>query len=157
MKRFRFRLESLLEIKKRAEEEIKKKLALKNAEILNAKRDQQELETRLASFFAEEKLQRLRVLDPVTLRFSISYRTQLQKDIGQKKQQVEKLSAEKENIRVLLTEAKKETRVLEILKEKKLAQWKKEYKMEEQEFVDDVSQKGHIRKMRAASAAKEPA
>jgi flagellar export protein FliJ len=51
----------------------------------------------------------------------------------------------------LLTEAKKECKALEILKDKKLLEWKREYKLEEQEFSDDVSQKGFIRKARLAS------
>jgi flagellar FliJ protein len=146
MKRFNFRLESLLEIRKRAEEEIKKDLAKKNNEILLARRDQKDLVGRLESFFIDEKKQRMKVLDLLALRTSISYRRQIEKDIGQKFRRIEELSAEKDRIMELLIKARKESKVLELLKDKKLAEWKKEYKMEEQKFIDDVSQKAYIRK-----------
>jgi flagellar export protein FliJ len=68
-----------------------------------------------------------------------------------KERRIEALVAELEQLRVRLAHARKECRVLEILKEKKFALWKKEYKKEEQEFIDDVSQKGYVRRLHAAS------
>ena len=153
MKRFHFRLDVLLDIKKRAEEEIKKELAKKNGEILASRREREELVRRLETFFIEEKQQRLRILDLLALKFSISYRSHLQKDIAHKDRCIEGLVGELENVRVRLAQATKERRVLEILKEKRLARWKKEYKKEEQEYIDDVSQKGYIRRLHAASAS----
>ena len=153
MKRFHFRLDVLLDIKKRAEEEIKKELAKKNGEILASRRERGELVRRLETFFIEEKQQRLRILDLLALKFSISYRSQLQKEIAHKDRCIEGLISELEQVRVRLAQATKERRVLEILKEKRLVRWKKEYKKEEQEFVDDVSQKSYIRRLYAVSAS----
>jgi flagellar FliJ protein len=153
MKRFHFRLDVLLDIKKRAEEEIKKELGAKNAEILASRRDRESLAATLESFFIEEKKTRLRVLDLPSLRRSISYRGQLQKEIKDKDLCIAGLSVDLEHIRERLMKARKETRVLELLKEKKLARWKKEYKKEEQKFVDDVSQTSYVRRLNAASAS----
>ncbi|HAJ79834.1 MAG TPA: hypothetical protein DCO75_08685 [Fibrobacteres bacterium] len=60
------------------------------------------------------------------------------------------MTKEAREIILSLTEAKKESRALEILKEKKYLQWKLEGKREEQEFVDDISQKEYIRKGKTA-------
>ena len=151
MKRFNFRLDVLLDIKKRAEEEIKRELARKNGEILLSRQEREELSRTLDAFFIEEKKQRLRILDLLALKFSISYRSQLQKEIVHKDRFIEGLVGELENVRVRLAQATKECRVLEILKGKRLARWKKEYKKEEQEFIDDVSQKGYVRRLHAAA------
>jgi flagellar FliJ protein len=151
MKRFRFRLEALLDIKKRAEEEVKKELAGKNNEIQTARRQRGELAARLESFYADEKQQRLRVLNLLALRFSISYRGQLQKEIVDKDRCLANLASELDQLRVKLTQARKECKVLEMLREKKLAHWKKERGKEEQEYIDDVSQKGYVRRLHAVS------
>jgi flagellar FliJ protein len=153
MKRFRFRLESILDIRNRAEEEIKKELAKKNGEIIAARRRHEGMCRALESFFAEEKEHRLRVLDLMALRLSVSYHQQLKSDAEEALRAVQQLGKEKDAIRQRLAQARKETRVLEILKEKRLSEWKKEYKAEEQKFVDDVSQKGYIRRIRTASRA----
>jgi flagellar FliJ protein len=151
MRRFHFKLDVMLDIKKRAEDEVKKELAKKNGEIFATRQEREELAARLKSFFVDEKQQRLRVLDLLALRFSIVYRGQLQKEIAQKEHRITGLVSELEQLRVRLAQARKECRVLEILKEKKFARWKKEYKKEEQEYIDDVSQKGYIRHLQAVS------
>jgi flagellar export protein FliJ len=151
MRRFHFKLGVLLDLKKRAEDEVKKDIARKNGEILVSRKERGELAGRLEAFFVEEKKQRLSVLDLLSLRLSIVYRGQIQKEIAQADKRIESLTAELGQLRVRLALARKECRVLEILREKKLARWKKEYKKEEQVFIDDVSQKGYIRRQRAAS------
>ncbi len=145
MKRFRFRLESLLAMKTRVEEEVKKELAKKNAEILAARRDQQDILGKIDYSVAEEKRQRLRSLDLRAVRLAVVYRDQLKRDSKIAQRRVDDLVQEKDRIRLRLAQARKESRVLEILKDKRHAEWKKEYKTEERNFNDDVSQTGYIR------------
>jgi flagellar FliJ protein len=155
MKRFTFRLESLLEIKRRNEEEVKRSLARKNGEILSSRQELNKLDKQLLELFMEEKKQRVDILDLAALRFSLSYRVQLQKDLALKRRQIQGLESDAEKLRNLLVKARKETRILELLKEKRLGQWKKEYRAEERAFVDDVSQKSHIRKKQGESHDRE--
>jgi len=150
MQRFRFRLESILDIKKRVEEEIKKELSRKNGEIAIARRRHGEIIATMDSLLSEEKLQRNSRISLLAVRASLSYHIYLKKDAGDALLAIENLERERETIRVRLTMARKETRVLEILREKKYAQWLKEFRTEEQKFADDVSQKGYIRKMLSA-------
>jgi flagellar export protein FliJ len=142
----------MLDLKKRAEDEIKKEVARKNGQIIVGRREHEELLAQLKAFFIEEKQQRLRLLDLLKIRYSLAFRGQLQKDIVQKEKSIQVLIAELDKLRVRLAQARKECRVLEILKEKKFSRWKKEYKKEEQEFIDDVSQKGYVRRLHSAEA-----
>jgi flagellar protein FliJ len=150
MKRFSFRLQTLLDLKKRKEEEIKLALAEKNGKIVKAFRRMEEHRLELARFQITEKKQRMSVPSAQYLRLSVTYRFKLQHDIMSDQSLIMKLRKEAQEIMLALTEAKKECRALEILKEKKYAQWKLDGKREEQEFIDDISQKGHVRKRNAA-------
>lgn len=151
MKRFKYRLQTVLDIKKRKEDEIKKKLAEKNGHVLIAQKQLKDLNEQLAQFQASEKKQRARSVSIHALRASIVYRYKMQADIAGKGKEIIQLKQGAHALVKLLTEAKKESKALEILRDKKFAEWKHEYKLEEQESTDDVSQKGFIRKTRTAA------
>jgi flagellar FliJ protein len=156
MKRFSFRLQVLLDIKKRAEDDIKKELAQKNRDILYAQKEQQCTMENLEQFISVEKKKRVDSCDVRSLRNSISYRAKLQRDIMQKGNQIENFVAEAGRITMLLIQARKESRILEILKEKKFGQWKKDNAAEEQISQDDVSQKMFMLNRRNAARHSEP-
>jgi flagellar protein FliJ len=141
MKRFHFRLQTLLDIKKRNEKELARILAKKNNETLLSKKQLQQCRDSLVEFQASEKRQRAVSLDPLLLKMSVSYRYQLQHDIDDKIRRIAGLKQEVQTITQSLIDAKKQTRALEIIMEKKLEQWKKEYQREDRKFIDDISQR----------------
>ena len=151
MKRFRFRLQTLLDIKIRTEDRIKRKLAEENSRVMAAARNMVELQEQLKQFQMDEKRQRLKSVTAGALRASINYRFKLQADIAGKNKQILDLKQSVQSMVRMLLEAKKETKSLEILRDKKLAEWKHDNKLREQEFTDDVSQKGFINKTRTAA------
>jgi flagellar protein FliJ len=153
MKRFRFRLQTLLDMKQRREEELARKVAEKNGEIVQAQKNLQDGRDRLARFQAEEKLQRTSAPSAVLLRVSVAHCHALQRDIEEANRRIAGLRRELESAVHSLTEAKKETRALEILRDNKRDRWKRDFLREEQQFTDDVSQKGQIRKSLAAVRA----
>jgi len=146
MKRFSFRLQTLLDIRKKSEDDLKKTLAVKNMEILKARQARQSMTDTLALFFTGEKQHREVRLDARELRLSISYRTQLQHDILSQDRVIYALLTDAERLRTLLVGARKDCRILEILKEKKIAHWKKMRSREEQKIVDDMSTTAYIRR-----------
>jgi flagellar protein FliJ len=151
VKRFRFRLQTLLDIKIRTEDRIKRKLAEENSRVMTAARNMVELQEQLKQFQMDEKRQRLKAVTAGALRASINYRFKLQADIAGKNKQILDLKQSVQSMVRMLLEAKKETKALEILRDKKLAEWKHDNKLREQEFTDDVSQKGFIKKTRTAA------
>jgi flagellar protein FliJ len=150
VKRFSFRLQTLLDMKQNREKELARKVAEKNGEINRATVALHEDRGSLAKFQDEEKRQRSAPLSALLLRLSVVHRHTLQQAIEDKGRRIIGLRQELRLAMGSLTEAKKETRALEILRDEKQAQWKREYARKEQKFTDDVSQKGHIRASRAA-------
>jgi flagellar FliJ protein len=152
MKRFAFRLQTLLDMKKRREEDLKRSLALKNGLIIRAVQRLGQGREALSNFQDRERENRLAAPTAQALRLSITYRYKLQRDIADSEREMTSLRREAQGVIQSLTEAKKESRALEILKEKKLLRWKRDNKREEQETLDDITQKEYIRKTRTSGA-----
>lgn len=149
MKRFKFPLEVLLRLRKRKEDVIKRELADKNRQILQAQGEITELERKLRELQQMQKQERAASgTDILSLRHSVAYRHKLKTDLLQKGNELIALRHALEAIRRRLVQATKEKRALEIVREKRFAEWRSEYNAEQQEFIDDISQKQYIQKKR---------
>ncbi len=148
MKRFRFSLEALLEMRKREEEAVKLELAGKNQEIHQAEKNLRDIEKRLRVLQDEQLASREQITDVLLLRYSVSYRNKLKIDMLQTGQTIYELQNQRGDIRRRLTRATQRKRAIELIKEKRYREWLKENKLREQVFIDDVSQQGFIRKRR---------
>ena len=145
MNRFRFRLEVLLDLRKKKEEKIKLALAEKNNQILNAGKQVTELHDALKALQENEKISRSEHLDPVMLRYSISYRYVLKKKLTDAIRQADDLKADAFRIQKELVIATQKRKAVEIVKEKRLIEWKRKNHIVEQNFNDDISQQSFIR------------
>lgn len=146
MKRYHFRLETLLELRKRREDEIKLQLGKKNREMLAARKELAATSDALKSLQASEKKTRATAKSALVLRYSVTYRYKLKEDIVKKSRLIDELGAQAEGIRKKLVRATQQRRAIEIVRERQLAEWKKEYSSQERKFVDDISQQAYIRK-----------
>lgn len=151
MRRFHFRLETLLSLRKRKEDEVKQELGKKNHEILAARQELAALTGALAGLQATEKKRRVSGASAVELRYSVAYRFKLTGDILEKGRAVDDLQAQALAIRKKLVKAKQDRRAIEIVRERQWNEWHKEYRTREQGFSDDVSQQGYIRRTGAAA------
>lgn len=145
MNKFRFRLEVLLDLRKKKEEKIKLTLAEKNHEVLSAVKLVNELHDGLKAFQENEKTSRSEHLDPVMLRYSITYRYTLKKKLTDAIRHVDDLKAEAFRIQKELIAATQKRKAVEIVKEKRLIEWKRKNHIVEQNFNDDISQQAFIR------------
>ena len=146
MHRFRFRLEVLLDLRKKSEDNVKLLLAQKNGMIVEAQKNVNLLHDELKNFQLSEKSQRCNIVNPVLLRYSISYRYKLKQDLVLAARSVDDLRAEAHKIQKELVEATKKRRAVEIVKEHRIKEWKKEFLAREQQFNDEISQQSFIRK-----------
>lgn len=153
MKRFTFRLETLLELRTRMEDGIKQELADKLRELLRARNDLAGLSDALKKLQEEEKKRRSDAQSALELRYGIVYRFKLKKDILLKGRQIEDLHLQAHAIRTRLVKAKRDRRAIEIIRERQRAAWKKACRTQEQGFIDDVSQQGYLRRTRAPATA----
>jgi len=145
MNRFRFRLEVLLDLRKRREEKIKLLLAEKNNMILDAQKKAAAVHDALKELQENEKLQRGATLNPILLRYSISYRYKLKQDLVVALRKVDDLRAEAFKVQKELMVAIQKRRVVELVKERRYSEWKKKYNIHEQNFNDEISQQTFIR------------
>lgn len=146
MNRFRFRLEVLLELRKKSEDKVKQKLAEKNGMIIEGQKKVNLIHDELKEFQTTEKAQRTNTINPLLLRYSISYRYKLKQDLINAVRSVDNLKADAYKIQTELVEATKKRRAVEIVKEHRLNEWKKEYLAQDQKFTDEISQQSFIRK-----------
>jgi flagellar export protein FliJ len=135
----------LLDLRKKKEEKIKLALAEKNNQILSAGKQVTELHDALKGLQESEKTSRSEHLDPVLLRYSISYRYVLKKKLTDAIRRVDDLKAEAFRIQKELVVATQKRKAVEIVKEKRLMEWKKHNHIIEQNFNDDISQQAFMR------------
>jgi flagellar protein FliJ len=123
MKKFRFQLLTLLEIRQRKEDEIKLLLGSKTREILDIRNTQTQIYDQL-----------------------VAYRFKLKSDLLNIIKKIDDLQIEADKIREMLTEAVKKRRAIEIIRDRRMAQWHKELLSKEQGIIDEISQQGYLRK-----------
>ncbi len=140
MKQFQFRLESLLNLRKRREEECKTLLGRKNGEILGARQTLDRLSRALNELQASEKRKRCEVQNVIELRYSVSYRFKLRQDILGQGKTLENLKGQAVELRNRLIRATQQRRAIELVREQRLALWRIERNREEQKFTDDIAQ-----------------
>jgi len=144
MKRFSFKLQTLLDVRNNLEEQLKLRLAAKNREIIGKSRELKELHDRLRDLQATEKSARSGNEPVLLMRYGVSYRYKLKSDILRTGRHIDELRAEANEIRRELVEATRARRALEIIRERQLSEWKKTYRRGEQNFIDDVAQQQYI-------------
>jgi flagellar FliJ protein len=141
MKRFRFKLDVLLEIRKRREEKVKLELAEQNREILKQQEKLNKLHLELKTLQSEELIRRQNESSVLSLSYSVAYRFKLKKDMLTIGKQIDEIQENTYRIRKKLISATKDRKAVEILKEQQKTEWLKKFRTREQGFIDDISQK----------------
>lgn len=136
MKKFKFKLQKVLEFRESLKEEKKKELMLKNQEL-------QQAETRLEGLYQAQIDNDIGAIGTsvTAAEFSLleNYGNRLREEISK---QIEVVSASKEQVQKALAEyveAAKDFEALDKLKEKKEAAFMEHYHKEEAKFLDELS------------------
>jgi flagellar FliJ protein len=146
VKKFVFKLEALLTVKKNREDEIKRKLAKKNREAETVRASIEAAHIELKEFQRNVKAQRSGGGESVAeLRQSVSHRNALKIKLLKAGQRLDNVMVETYGINQELIKAAQERRAVEIIKEKRYQEWKKENAAAEQKFIDDLSQQMFVR------------
>lgn len=142
---FRFRLERLLDLRRAKEGAAQRALA-------DARRAVEEETRRLAELLAEEEEGRrmsrgLRQgrLDLPTLQLQESHRQAIERRIRTSRERLLELGKAELEKRLALTEAMKAVKILERVREKRLAEWTRAGEREERKFLDEVALGGEAR------------
>jgi flagellar FliJ protein len=146
MNRFHFRLQPILELRKQKETEIKNELARHYNDLYQQQTVFQQIHDELAALQKLEKDSRSNALNPMKLRYSVSYRHKLKIDLIRQANTIDATREAIGHVKKELVEAMRQRRAIELLRERQFRQWRKEYTRYEQEILDDVSQQGYIRR-----------
>ncbi len=147
MKKFKFRLQRLLEIRESAEKEIKNELAaliaLQNVERARQDELMSSIEAHRKNFRERMKVGKYRIAEGIFLEkfLDISYRA-----IDAAERRIENMEPEVEEVRKRLVEASRERKVVEKLRERKREEYNYQMNSEIAKENDDINQKIYLRK-----------
>ncbi|MDR3012344.1 MAG: flagellar export protein FliJ [Chitinispirillales bacterium] len=145
-KKFTFRLETLLTVKKNKEELIKQRLAEKNREAETVRQEISHAQDQLKNFLVSEKTKRSGGDEDVAgMRQSVAHRNALKLELLKAGQKLDGVMVAIYGINQELIKASQERRAVEIIKENRYEEWKRENNAAEQKFIDDLSQQRFIR------------
>lgn len=151
MKKFKFELETLLKIRERKAESVKEQLAKKNTEIQDQQRTFDLMQNELKLFQEDQKLRRGTETSVLGLRYSVNYRNKLKMDLLDCGKNIQVLQKDVYLITQELVKATQERKTIEILKEKRFVEWKKNRDIIEQQLNDEMSGQRYIRKKKGAT------
>ncbi len=137
MKKFEFRLQTVLEQRERHENLARKALAEALAELVKMQEIVRKLvlERKNLEQEFEEKLKQ----EPAKLPAYLDYFASLGKRIADQQDAILKFQNIVEQKRQALAEARKEKKVIENLKDKQYSEWKKELEKQETAFLDELA------------------
>ncbi len=146
MKRFRFSLQTILDLREREEDEAKQELAEKENELQQKRLKVEESRDVLITYMDDQKAGRASNQSVVELRHSVSWRHKLKIDINNAGKEYNEVLVDIDHARARLVKATAKRKMMELLKDKQLDQWKKERDRKDQQFLDELASNAHIRK-----------
>lgn len=151
MKQFRFRLQPLLRLRKQQEDQKKRVVGALLTQIHDLQR--QALELAEAIKTEGEKLKQQYLQGNVDLNWVSHYRgfvTSVQRAITERIQTVTKIQNNLHQARRELTEAAKQTKILEKLKERQQKQYEREWQRKENRQLDEIGSNVFMRSSKTA-------
>jgi flagellar export protein FliJ len=139
MRRFIFRLENVLRIRKKQEESVQRRFAIKRAELLRIENQIDVLEGKMHRFMAQNRMSEgsFTVLEVLAVD---NYISRLEREICRLEDLRKEKQAEVSKILKILHEAKRTRKVIENLKERELSRYRDEMNREEVGEIDDINQ-----------------
>jgi len=146
MKRFAFRLDRVLKVRKRVEERIERELSMKRAEFIRITGRIRDVKDRLADFARENSMTGIfSALDMIAVD---NYIFRLGIKIKELEEFKESCERELNRVNEALVEARKARKVIENLRERQFSRYQEEIKRWEDAEIDDINQHiGHTREV----------
>ncbi len=148
MKKFKFRLQKLLDIREAKELEIRNEL-MKILAIQNRERMiQEEMQNKIKSYELQQKNDMARgIFSPEKIMSLMRYRDVSLRAIGESEKKALSMEPQIQGVREKLVEASREKKIVEKLKERKFAEYDYEVNREIAKENDDMNQKIFIKRM----------
>lgn len=145
MKKFKFRLENVLALRTRIEQDKKRDLALVNKELVEATHKIGLFKGVVNQTSLKMKEKTKDTVDVAQVMFFNSYILQLKQLIQFQHQKVHEINQRLEEKRKILAVATQNRKIIEKLKEKQYDEFMKNAERQEQLFIDDIAISKYIR------------
>lgn len=145
MKKFKFRLENVLALRTRIEQDKKRDLALVNKELVEATHKIGLFKGVVNQTSLKMKEKTKNTVDVAQVMFFNSYILQLKQLIQFQHQKVHEINQRLEEKRKILAVATQNRKIIEKLKEKQYDEFMKNAERQEQLFIDDIAISKYIR------------
>lgn len=141
MKRFTFRLEKLLNIKKHLEEEAKLKYAFVLQKKINIENENRLMESQIKDgmVYDSQTIKEGEILDYKNIELSEKYIRGLVTKIKNNNIKKKEIEIELEKLKKDLEKATRERKIIDQLKDRKFQQYKKDYKKHEIKIIDELA------------------
>jgi len=142
-KRFKFRLETLLRVRQTREREARRRVAAKRAEIARLDRLDAQAEEEIARTQAALVADQQGRIDPVVLQRGRVWIGHLRRAMTLRAAQRATLQAQLQQLLAELRQARTQTRVLEKLRERRWAEFRRARERQEQADADELARQLH--------------
>ena len=139
MAKFKYRMQSILNIKEKLEEQAKNEFAQARLRLTEEEEKLEALYLRKASYEEEGRALRMSAINILDLNENKNALERMDEYIARQKVEVNKANAFLENARVKLTEAMQESQIQNKLKEKAFEEFKKELNAQEAKEIDELT------------------
>lgn len=143
MKKFKFTLEKVLEIKEIEEKVIYKDLLKIQHQILETEKNISDLQEKISQEGKKANSLNQEVKTSTDIMLHYNYIQSLDIEVEHLKEHLDTLKLNESILKTKLVEKSREKKALERLKEIKYEEYKKEYNKEQQAYLDDVSIQNH--------------
>ncbi|WP_371368973.1 hypothetical protein SRRS_23400 [Sporomusa rhizae] len=145
MKKFRFRLETLLKFRKMREEEAQIKLAEANIKLRKEQDILKDLRKKQADIFLLLNQKQTNSPTIETLKTYSYYIDKIKSDITAQQEEVAKAAAYRQECLVVMEDAMKQRKLVDNLRTKRLEQYNDELLHEEQKILDELGTQAYMR------------
>jgi len=138
-KKFQFSLKKVLDYRKNIEDEKAVELKKQKSELRQRQQKLTHIRNKKMNFLDGEKEQAEGRTRPYSYLISFGYKTQLNKRIDNKEEEVKKSKSKVQKRRSKLIKASKKRKILENLEEQRFEEYKEEYNQEEKKRLDEIA------------------
>lgn len=147
MKKFKFSLQVLLDVRNREEKNAKNELSISKMELLKLEKQLEDLMLEKEKCENELIKASQNIITPDKIHTYYIYLNKLENLIDIKKNEVHNMEIKCEKIMEKLIEIRKMVKMIEILKEQKYQEYLKETEIEEMKLIDDFINSREIHKL----------
>ncbi len=153
MKKFAFKLETVLDMRKRKEEDIQIKLGIAISDLHKMQMNLEETYRKRSVYQSEIELFKSNIQQLDDLLMYQNYVDSMEKLIERMKLEILEMEKKVEEIRLLLGQAARERKMIEKMKEREYEKYQKEQRTQEINFLDEIGVLREARKIMSNSGS----